>query len=51
VMQVVHRISTPEALDWSERCRHLYEDFGIDYESYALGTLNERCFVFPARAE
>lgn len=51
VMQVVHRISTPEALDWSERCRHLYKDFGIDYESYALGTLNERCFVFPTRAE
>ena len=51
VMQVVHRISTPQALDWSERCRHLYEDFGIDYETYALGTLNERCFVFPTRAE
>ena len=51
VMQVVHRISTPQALDWSERCRHLYEDFGIDYETYALGTLSERCFVFPTRAE
>ena len=51
VMQVVHRISTPEALDWSERCRHLYRDFGMDYQSYALGPLNERCFVFPARAE
>ena len=51
VMLVVHRISTPQALDWSERCRHLYEEFGIDYETYALGTLNERCFVFPARAE
>lgn len=51
VMQVVHRISTPPALEWSERCRHLYEDFGIDYESYALGTLNERCFVFPTRAD
>lgn len=49
VMQVVHRISSPEALDWSERCRHLYADFGIDYESYALGRLEERCFVFPAR--
>lgn len=51
VMQVVHRISTPPALEWSERCRHLYEDFGIDYESYALGTLNERCFVFPTRVD
>lgn len=46
VMQVVHRVSTPEALAWSERCRHLYADFGIDYETYALGTLAERCFVF-----
>ncbi|MEY3805540.1 MAG: hypothetical protein RIR69_352 [Actinomycetota bacterium] len=49
VMQVVHRISTPQALDWSERCRHLYSDFGIDYETYALGTLEERCLVLPLR--
>ncbi|MGA0877574.1 MAG: metallophosphoesterase family protein, partial [Ilumatobacteraceae bacterium] len=49
IMQVVHRISSPEALDWSERCRHLYSDFGIDYQSYALGRLDERCFVFPLR--
>jgi 3',5'-cyclic AMP phosphodiesterase CpdA len=49
VMQVVHRISTPEALRWSERCRHLYSDFGIDYESYALGSLEERCLVLPTR--
>jgi len=50
VMQVVHRISSPEALSWSERCRHLYSDFGIDYESYALGALTDRCFVFPGRS-
>ncbi len=49
VQQVVHRISTPEALDWSERCRHLYADFGIDYESYALGTLEDRCCNIPLR--
>lgn len=49
VMQVVHRISSPQALDWSERCRHLYSDFGTDYESYAMGTLDERCFVIPLR--
>ncbi|MFM8381423.1 MAG: metallophosphoesterase family protein [Actinomycetota bacterium] len=49
IMQVVHRVSSPEALDWSERCRHLYSDFGIDYQSYALGRLEERCFVFPSR--
>lgn len=43
IMQVVHRVSTPAALLWSERCRHLYRDFGIDYETYALGTLEDRC--------
>lgn len=49
VMQIVHRISDPEALAWSNRCRGLYADFGMNYESYALGTLEERCFVFPHR--
>ena len=49
VMQVVHRISSPEALRWSERCRHLYSDFGVDYQTYAMGTLPERCFVFDER--
>lgn len=49
VQQVVHRISTPEALDWSERCRHLYSDFGIDYERYALGELEDRCCNIPLR--
>jgi hypothetical protein len=49
VMQVVHRISSPGALRWSERCRHLYSDFGIDYESYALGRLEDRCFTLRLR--
>ncbi|HEY5663308.1 MAG TPA: metallophosphoesterase [Ilumatobacter sp.] len=49
VMQVVHRISAPDALSWSDRCRVIYSDFGIDYQTYALGTLAERCFVFPER--
>jgi len=48
IMQVVHRVSTPAALAWSESCRGLYADFDIDYASYALGTLEERCFVIPA---
>jgi 3',5'-cyclic AMP phosphodiesterase CpdA len=47
VLQVVHRISSPEALAWSEQCRTLYSDFGIDYASYALGGLDDRCFVIP----
>lgn len=49
LMQIVHRISDRRALAWSERCRHLYRDFGVDYESYALGTLADRCFIIPLR--
>lgn len=50
VVQVVHRISSPEALRWSESCRGLYADFGFDYSSYALGELGDRCFVIPLRS-
>lgn len=49
VMQVHHRVSTPEALAWSERCRYLYRDFGIDYATYALGSLTDRCFTVLTR--
>jgi Icc protein len=49
ITQVHHRISTPEALAWSERCRHLYQDFGIDYQTYALGRLEDRCFTISIR--
>lgn len=49
ITQVVHRMSSPEALSWSERCRHLLVDFGIDYETYSLGTLEDRCFNIPLR--
>lgn len=49
IMQVVHRVSSPEALAWSERCRHLYRDFGVDYETYALGALEDRCCNIPLR--
>ncbi len=50
IMHVVHRISTPDSLRWSERCRHLYRDFGIDYASYALGALEDRCFPIHLRS-
>jgi 3',5'-cyclic AMP phosphodiesterase CpdA len=50
ILQVVHRISSPEALAWSEQCRFLYRDFGIDYQSYALGALGHRCFPIPLRS-
>jgi 3',5'-cyclic AMP phosphodiesterase CpdA len=49
IMQVVHRLSSPEALAWSESCRGLYSDFGVDYATYALGTLADRCFTLPLR--
>jgi len=49
VMHLVHRIGGDEALRWSESCRGLYSDFGIDYASYALGDLNDRCFIIPLR--
>ncbi len=49
IMQVVHRMSSPDALAWSESCRNLYSDFGVDYETYALGTLTDRCFNIALR--
>jgi 3',5'-cyclic-AMP phosphodiesterase len=49
ISQVVHRMSSPEALSWSNRCRHLMSDFGFDYETYALGNLEDRCFNIPLR--
>jgi 3',5'-cyclic AMP phosphodiesterase CpdA len=49
MMQVVHRMSSPEALSWSESCRNLYSDFDVDYESYALGELADRCFHIDLR--
>ena len=49
VLQVVHRVSSPEALAWSEECRVLYSDFGVDYAAYAMGTLADRCFAISFR--
>ena len=47
ILQVHHRISTPEALAWSETTRDLYQPF--DYVAYAFGTLAERCFLIDLR--
>jgi 3',5'-cyclic AMP phosphodiesterase CpdA len=49
ITQVVHRMSSPDALAWSESCRGLYSDFGVDYGTYALGTLADRCFNLALR--
>ncbi|MGH9103291.1 MAG: metallophosphoesterase family protein, partial [Acidimicrobiales bacterium] len=47
LLQVHRRISTPEALAWSERCRQMV--FGL-YAGYALGSLEDRCLaILPRR--
>jgi 3',5'-cyclic AMP phosphodiesterase CpdA len=40
--QVVRRISSPEALVWSERTRPMFAGL---YRKYALGRLDHRCFT------
>jgi len=47
VMQVHHRISSPPALAWTERTRAL---FGGLYPQYALGRIEDRCFVLRSRS-
>ena len=42
ILQIVHRISSPEALDWTDRTRQM---FGGLYPSYSFGALADRCFV------
>ncbi|WP_334141170.1 metallophosphoesterase family protein [Rhabdothermincola sp.] len=42
ILQVFHRISTPEALVWTEKTRHM---FNGTYAEYALGELTDRCFA------
>ncbi len=42
VLQVMHRISSPEALDWTNRTRAM---FGGMYPDYSFGQMKDRCFV------
>jgi 3',5'-cyclic AMP phosphodiesterase CpdA len=42
VLQVFHRISTPDALVWTEKTRQM---FNGTYAEYALGELGDRCFA------
>ncbi len=42
ILQVFRRISTPEALSWTERTRHMYEG---GYAHYSFGRLEDRCFA------
>ena len=42
IVQIAHRISSPEALRWTEKTRHMYHGL---YRDYALGRLADRCFT------
>lgn len=44
ILQIHRRISSPEALRWSEKARHMYDGF---YGTYAFGELSDRCFAMP----
>jgi Icc protein len=42
IVQIAHRISTAEALIWTEKTRHMYHGL---YHDYAFGQLADRCFA------
>jgi 3',5'-cyclic AMP phosphodiesterase CpdA len=46
LLQVVRRVSTPEALDWTDRTRAMFGGF---YPQYSMGRLEDRCFPIPLR--
>lgn len=46
VLQVFRRVSTPAALEWSDRTRAM---FGGYYPQYSFGRLEDRCFALIGR--
>lgn len=42
IVQVFHRISSPEALVWTEKTRQMFSGL---YAGYAFGSLDDRCFT------
>jgi 3',5'-cyclic-AMP phosphodiesterase len=44
ILQIHHRIASPEALAWSEQCRVLHCEV-VDYVAYSLGKPEDRSFV------
>jgi predicted phosphodiesterase len=46
MLQIHHRISTPDALEWTEKTRGM---FGGLYPDYAFGRLDDRCFPISRR--
>jgi 3',5'-cyclic-AMP phosphodiesterase len=47
ILQVMHRISAPEALDWTDRTRATYAGL---YPQYSFGEMKDRCFLIETRA-
>lgn len=41
-MQIVHRLTTPAALDWMAKTRQMFHGL---YREYSLGSLDDRCFT------
>ncbi len=42
ILQIMHRISAPEALAWTERTRSMFHGA---YPQYSFGALSDRCFA------
>ena len=42
ILQIHRRVSTPEALDWTDRTRAMF--FG-NYAGYSFGAISDRCFA------
>ena len=47
ILQVMHRISDPAAIDWTDRTRATY---GGLYPQYSFGTIEDRCFFIETPA-
>ena len=48
ILQIHRRISTPQALRWTEQTRHMYEG---GYQAYAFGSLDDRCFLIETQSD
>ncbi len=48
IAQIVHRATSPAAVAWAEKTRHMFDGY---YGTYALGELTDRCFTLPLRRD
>ena len=46
ILQVLRRVSSPDALIWTEKTRQMY---GGLYDTYSFGSLADRCFPIALR--